>query len=280
MPREASVKTVDEIALEFSSKSTQSKIDWYSPSVTSYDNGRPDYPIEIISEVILKTAINSSSKILEIGSGLGTATKSFAELGCIIDCVEPNPNFVEIARRRFENHPNIKIHQSTFEEYNHESGVVDIVLAATSFHWVNKDIAWIKSAAMLKSSGCLVLLWNKELQPTNGASEQIREIHEHFAPGQFNFESESQQVESLEAIARWVNDSQYFSCLHFGVSVSSVRYSGQRYIDALRSYSSYLKLNEEVKNELLKALLTLIETDYVGEVDLKYVTGYHIGWKV
>ena len=273
------MKTLDEIAAQYSSKTAESKIDWYSPSAASYDNGRPDYPRAIISEVASITAISASSKLLEIGSGPGTATQSFAELGCSIDCVEPNPKFVEIARQRFKNHPHIRFHQSTFEEYDHESAMVDVVLAATSFHWVNKDVALAKSAALLKSSGYLVLLWNKELQPTDGTGEQVREIHERFVPGQFLFESETQQVETLEAIGKWACDNEYFSSPHFGFTITSIRYSAQRYIDALNSYSPYLKLNDSVKSGLFKTQLDLIETEYGGAIDLKYITGYHIGQK-
>jgi SAM-dependent methyltransferase len=274
------VNTINEIAVEYSSRDTEAKVDWYSPSVASYDNGRPYYPSVIISEVISRTGINVSSKLIEIGSGPGTATQNLAELGCTVDCIEPNPNFVAIALERFKNHPQIQIHQSTFEEYVHESDIVDVVLAATSFHWVKREIACAKSAALLKPSGFLVLLWNKELQPTDKVGEQIREIHERFVPEQFQFERESQQVETLEAIGQSVFIGEYFCYPHFGFTVSTVRYSAQRYIDALNSYSPYIKLNASVKSNLFQMILELIESDYGGVIDLKYVTGYHIGQKV
>ncbi len=127
------MKTVDQIADEYSSRPAALKADWYSNSTASYNNGRPDYPSAVISEVISRTAISASSNLLEIGSGPGTATRSLVGLGCTIDCVEPNPGFVEIARDRFNDYPRIRIHQSTFEEYVHGASLVDVVLAATSF---------------------------------------------------------------------------------------------------------------------------------------------------
>ena len=253
------MKTVDEIAFEYASRTPQSKADWYSPSVASYDNGRPDYPSTIISEVIEKTAINASSKLLEIGSGPGTATKAFAEIGCTIDCVEPNPYFVDMARQHFKSHPHIHIHQSTFEEYHHGSPMVDVVLAATSFHWVAREVALAKSAEILKSSGYLFLLWNKELHPTDGAGENVREIHECFALGKILFESESRQVETLKAMGEWVSGNKYFGGFDFGFSVSSVRYSARRYIDALNSYSPYMEMSDRVKTDLFKNLLVLMK---------------------
>ena len=124
------------------------------------------------------------------------------------------------------------------------------------------------------------MLWNKELQPIDEAGEKIRELHERFVPEQFRFESDSQQVETLEAIGKSVFNGEYFCYPHFGFTVSTVRYSAQRYIDALKSYSPYIKLNDSVKSNLFRVILELIESDYSGVIDLKYVTGYHIGQKV
>jgi hypothetical protein len=86
-------------------------------------------------------------------------------------------------------------------------------------------------------------------------------------------------VETLEAIGKWACDSEYFRSPHFGFTITPIRYSAQRYIDALNSYSPYFKLNDSVKIGLYKALLELIETEFGGAIDLKYVTGYHIGHK-
>lgn len=141
------MKSADEIAKEYSSIPNESKLDWYSPAALSYHHGRPEYPSEIVSKIISKTGLNSSSKILEIGSGPGTATQGFINVGCEIECVEPNPEFIKIAQQHFINHPNIQFHASAFENFAPFPAIFDIVLAATSFHWVKKEIA-------LKKIGC------------------------------------------------------------------------------------------------------------------------------
>jgi SAM-dependent methyltransferase len=273
------LKTFDEIAHEYASRSADKKSDWYSSAAASYRRGRPEYPREVIANVVSRTGIGLGSRLLEIGSGPGTATQSFAELGCTIDCVEPNPSFVEIVRQRFEDNPNIRVHENTFEAYDHTSEAVDAVFAATSFHWVEKEVAFAKSASFMKPSGYLVLLWNHELQPKEDSGGPISQIYQRFAPELSPIEEESQIVAKLESISEWVRDSEHFASPHFGFVVSSVCYSAQTYIDALQSYSPYLQMGEEARSRLFQALFELVKGDYDDVVNLKYLTGYHIARK-
>jgi SAM-dependent methyltransferase len=274
------MKSVDETAWEFSSQTTETKTGWYSPTASNYESGRPDYPADIISEVIARTKLKRSSRLLELGSGPGTATKCFIQLNCTIECVEPNADFVKAAKRRFEHHSNIQIYRSTFEEYRNKSGPFDVIVAATSFHWIKREIAFSKSSSLLRPSGYLVLLWNKELQPIGELGERIREIHDRFEDGKIKFETVTTQIQSLEGIGQWILDSEYFRYLGFVHLVSSVRYTAKQYLEALSSYSPYLAIPDVARKELFVELAHLIETNYGGIVDLQYVTGCHIGQKV
>lgn len=273
------MKSADEIATEYASIPIDAKSNWYSPAALSYYHGRPEYPNTIISKIISETGINSSSKILEIGSGPGTATQSFSNIGCNIDCVEPNRDFINIAQHRFKNNLNIFFRESTFENYVHFSADFDIVLAATSFHWIEKELAFKKSATLLNDSGYLVLLWNNELQPDLFLSNTVREIYHKHAPDLFKNESEDQIVKRLESISHWFIDNDYFEISKFGFIVSKVRYSTKRYIKALESYTPYIKLEDKVKNSLFKSLSNFIDEEHDGVIDLKYVTGYHVAKK-
>ncbi len=273
------LKTVDGIAHEYASRSAAIKSAWYSAAAASYERVRPEYPSEVIANIVSKTGIGAKSRLLEIGSGPGTATQSFAELGCTMECVEPNPHFVEIVRQRFESNPNILVHESTFEEYHHTSELVDAIIAATSFHWVERQIAFAKTASLIKSSGFLILLWNHELQPLEEDGGPISQIYKRFAPELSPVEEESQIVAKLKSISNWVRGSDHFLPPHFGFVVTSVRYTAERYIDALQSYSPYLQLDKEVKNKLLQAIFDLVKLKHGNAIDLKYITGYHIAQK-
>jgi hypothetical protein len=62
---------------------------WYSPVAEAYQATRPSYPSELVGRAVSAAKLSSSSGILELGCGPGTATVSFAALGCAMVCLEP-----------------------------------------------------------------------------------------------------------------------------------------------------------------------------------------------
>jgi 16S rRNA A1518/A1519 N6-dimethyltransferase RsmA/KsgA/DIM1 with predicted DNA glycosylase/AP lyase activity len=52
---------------------------------------------QLVGMAVSAAKHSSSSRILEIGCGPGTATVAFAQLGCAMVCLEPNPNFCAMA---------------------------------------------------------------------------------------------------------------------------------------------------------------------------------------
>jgi len=273
------MKTVDEIIAEYSGRPLETRASWYAPAALSYSRGRPGYPDSVVAGVVEKTGIDATSHLVEIGCGPGVATLSFAALGCAVDCVEPNAAFVQIARQRLRKYPKVRLHQCSFEQYTHDDDSVDLVLAASSLHWVDQEIGPMKSADLLRPSGHLVLLWNKELQPSQEVAESLRPIYEKLAPELGRRESLQQQVEVLGSIGRIVRECAYFSESSEGHVETAVRYSTARYIHALKSYSPYLQLEADARDKLLAELTDIIDTAFGGFVDLSYVTGYQIAQK-
>jgi 16S rRNA A1518/A1519 N6-dimethyltransferase RsmA/KsgA/DIM1 with predicted DNA glycosylase/AP lyase activity len=94
--------------------------------------------------------LSSSSRILEIGSDLGTATASFAQIGCSMVCIEPNPDFCELARINCQLYPSAKVINKSSEEWNLEPEAFDAVLAASSMHWITAEIGYAKASGALK----------------------------------------------------------------------------------------------------------------------------------
>ncbi|MFH7025297.1 MAG: class I SAM-dependent methyltransferase [Heteroscytonema crispum UTEX LB 1556] len=81
---------------------------WYSPVAEAYNKARPRYPQQLISRVVELTQLPPEAIILEIGCGSGKATISFAELGYSMVCVEPNPEFYQLARYNCAVYPNVE----------------------------------------------------------------------------------------------------------------------------------------------------------------------------
>jgi len=147
------------------SKGLEERKNWYSPAAEAYNSTRPKYPRELVGKAVNAAKLSSSSRILEIGSGPGTATASFAELGCHMVCIEPNPDFCKIAKKKCKSYSSVEVINKSFEEWDLEPEAFDAVLAASSMHWIPSEIGYTKAGSALKEDGYLILLWNKELQP-------------------------------------------------------------------------------------------------------------------
>jgi len=102
------------------SKGLEERKNWYSPAAEAYNSTRPKYPSELVGKAVSAAKLSSSSRILEIGSGPGTATTAFAELGCRMVCIEPNPDFCNLARMNCKSYSTVEVINKSFDEWNPE----------------------------------------------------------------------------------------------------------------------------------------------------------------
>jgi SAM-dependent methyltransferase len=128
---------------------------WYSSAAKAYSFARPKYPSALVDEAIKVAQLSSSSRILEIGSGPGPATTSFAQIGCSMVCIEPNPVFCELARINCQSYPSVNVINKSFKEWSPELEAFDAVLAASSMHWIPAEIGYVKASGALKQEDIL-----------------------------------------------------------------------------------------------------------------------------
>jgi SAM-dependent methyltransferase len=137
------------------SKDLEQRKGWYSLATEAYSFARPKYPSALVDKAIKVAQLSSSSRILEIGSGPGTATTSFAQIGCSMVCIEPNPDFCELARMNCQSYQSVNVINKSFEEWNLEPEAFDAVLAASSMHWIPAEIGYVKASGALKQDDIL-----------------------------------------------------------------------------------------------------------------------------
>jgi len=192
-------KNLRQTIVSYSSRNLEQRKNWYSPAAEAYNKFRPHYPQDLIRQVVEITKLSPSSEILEVGCGPGTATVGFADLGLSMLCLEPNPSFYKLAQQNCQQYPQIKIKNISFEEWVPEVGKFDAVLAATSFHWIPSEIGYPKAAKSLKNNGYLILLWNKQLQPSYEMYQSLSEIYQAHAPSLDQYEDQQ----------TWLTDKTY-----------------------------------------------------------------------
>jgi len=252
---------------------------WYSPSAAAYNEARPDYPDRLIHAVVNAARLSSPSTLLEVGCGPGTATMPFARLGHTMHCLEPNPDFYELAQHNCRLFQHVHFQQTSFEEWPLERSAFDVVLAASSFHWIPSEVGYPKAAKALKQNGHLILLWNKELQPSYGVYQYLEPVYNVYVPHLNRFETKDAQLAIINQLGQHVLRSGYFEDLAEGHVDVEVTYSISKYLDLLSTYSPYLKLEETIRDSLFRELKMILEQQCGDKVRLFGVSAFHVARK-
>jgi SAM-dependent methyltransferase len=263
-----------------SSKDHERRKGWYSPVAEAYNSTRPKYPSQLVDGAINAAHLAHSSRVLEIGSGPGTATVSFAEFGCQVVCIEPNLDFCEIAIMNCESYPAVEVVNKSFEEWKLEPEAFDAVLAASSMHWIPSEIGYAKASSALKENGYLILLWNKELQPCKSLQDALSGVYQVHAPALGRYQDQKTQEDILVGLGQLMLDSGRFRNLVSATVETSLRYTPDQYISLLGTYSSYLELDPCTRNALFAGLRQCIVDKGEGEIGLSCLSTYHVAQKV
>ncbi|MGM3306036.1 class I SAM-dependent methyltransferase [Anabaena sp. WFMT] len=253
---------------------------WYSPVAEAYNKVRPGYPQAIIKTAVAIAKLSSDSRILELGCGPGNATISFAQLGFSMVCLEPSPVACQFARQNCAAYPNIEIQQTTFEEWKLAPGKFNAVLAATSFHWMNPETAYTKTADALEDGGALILLWNMTPQPNYEVYQTLHQVYKIYAPSSGRYEDITTQEKIVKSFGEKALASGKFKDLVSDHIICQVTYSVDDYLLLLGTLSPYLKLEASIQNALFAGLREKINELYGGSIEITYISAFQVMRKV
>lgn len=261
-------------------QSLEEKKSWYSPTADAYDKFRPCYPQKIIDRVVELAQLKPTDSILEIGCGPGKATVDFAKLGCHIICLEPNPDFCQIARQNCSPYSNVEIKNTSFEQWELEAGKFDVFLAASSLHWVSQDIVYPKAASALKDDGYIILLWNVVPEPNPEIYQVCQKVYQVYAPAIGEYESSQAQRESLRILGERSIKSGKFKNLISGEMVSDASYTIEDYLALLSTLSPYLKLKSQERDLLFSGMKEQMAKHGRESVRVSFRCVFHLAQKI
>ncbi len=264
----------------YSGKALEDRKTWFSSVAQAYDRTRPRYSQNIVDRVVELTQIPDDALILEIGCGPGIATVSFAQLGYTLLCLEPSADAYQLARNNCEAFPQVEILNTTFEEWELQPDRFNAVLAATSIHWIPKEVAYPKAADALTENGVLILLWNGALSPQKEVSSVLAESYRNHAPALLEqLEDLEAQAESLKQIGQMAIDSDRFQDLIYEQCVCNIMYNTEEYLTLLSTYSPYLALDSKTRMALFEGLREQIDRHFGGYLELSYISAFHLAKK-
>ncbi len=145
-----------------------------------YDEVRPGYPEDLVRDVVSLSGIPQGGRILEIGCGTGQATEAFAARGYRMVCLDIGVNMAAIAGERLSRFENVRIVVKPFEEWQADGMAFDLVIAATSFHWIDPAVRYCKSAEVLGPCGALAIIHNNHIRQDEGFFAEVEPLYRQY----------------------------------------------------------------------------------------------------
>ncbi|WP_414625023.1 class I SAM-dependent methyltransferase [Calothrix sp. CCY 0018] len=259
--------------------SLEQRKNWYSKVADAYNKTRPRYPQELINRTVELAKLSKNTKILEIGCGPGTATTEFAKLGFSMVCLEPSQEACNLARQNCAGFPNVEIINTTFEEWELQANTFNTVLAATSFHWVSPEVGYPKLEKALKDDGNLILLWNKEPQPSYEVYQILDEVYQKQVPSLSRYEDRGTRERILRELGENVVKSGLFKDLIFECMECQRSYSIDDYLTLLSTLSPYIALDSQQRDALFNDLRDTLRKNFGDTIETSYLSAFHVAWK-
>lgn len=247
-----------------------------------YDRVRPGYPDELFADLVGVTDMDEGSSVLEVGCGTGQATRSLAAFGCPVTAVEPGAGMAALARRRIAAFRNVGVETSTFEEWDDRGRRFDVLVAASSWHWVDPSIGWRRAHELLRPGGWMALLGNVVVRRP-GEPEvyaETADLHERHCPGNPDWghpplEDDVRTTSEGWALVRGPGGLFGPTMVRWYPAVQW--FDGAGFADLLRSVSIYRKLDRDVREPLLDAIAERIRTRMGDRAPRRYLSVLRVG---
>lgn len=129
----------------------------FDADASTYHRGRPPYPQAVFDLLARRCGLKPGSRVLEIGPGTGLATGPLLAAGAHVVAVEPGANLASILTATHAG-DRLEVTIADFETAD-LNGDFDIVVAATSLHWLDPAVAAKKIGGLVRPGGWLAAWW-------------------------------------------------------------------------------------------------------------------------
>jgi len=221
-----------------------------------YDRARPGYPDGLFADATAHLA--KGERILEVGSGTGKATASFARLGFPILALEPGGNMIAAAKEALTGRDNVQFIETTFENWTVEPGAFGLVTAAQAWHWVDPRVGFAKAFEALRPDGRLAVFGNAPAGMPGTLREDIAGIYEKYLPGYQSVVHEAAYRQG-GPFGAMIEASDLFGPVTYKCYPWKWPRTAESYTDHLRSTSHHRVMDERMRETILSEVAAVIE---------------------
>lgn len=232
-----------------------------------YEAARPGYPQPLIDDLLSLTAVGPKSRVLEIGPGTGQLTVPLAASGATVLGVELGSHLAEIARRKLAGCDHARVVIADFDRWSLPRTRFDLIVAATSFHWLDPDSRITRCGDALRPGGILAIVETRWGVCHEGDPffQKSQLCYARWDPAH----DPAFKPRSLDAIPSDradLSEPRLFSEVNHRRYVCDREYTAAEYADLLGTFSNVLALSEHNREAFLACMVRLIESDFGGRV--------------
>lgn len=131
----------------------------FNKRTENYVKGRPGYANGVL-KLLFHDILKPNDKIADVGSGTGIFAKAFIERGFDVFCVEPNEDMRAQAKKIFAGNPHFISVAASAETTTLPKHSIDLVTAASAFHWFDAEKFHTECKRILKPKGIFFAVAN------------------------------------------------------------------------------------------------------------------------
>ncbi len=231
-----------------------------------YNRARPSYPGAIFDDIVSLGRVPDTGRVLEIGCGTGHATLSLAERGLEVVGLELGAELAALARRKLVGFPNARVVNVPFESWEPD-GEFDAVVSFTAFHWIDPEIRFAKSAAVLRPGGALAVVQPHTVLNDDRFWIESQEDYDAVVPSPDN--RPPKRADEIEDLSAEIEASGVFRNVAARRRLWETHYSADEYAALISTYSPNLDLDEQTRARLLDRIHRRVEQQ--GSLKMTYL---------
>lgn len=253
----------------------------FNEDAAAYDAIRPGYPAQLIDDVLSFAQIPSGGRILEVGCGTGQATLPFARRGYALLCIDIGEEMLKIAGQKLKPFPRVAFWRGSFEDWPLEANAFDLLISATAFHWVPREVGYPKAAATLKPGGTLAIFNNEH--PRQGRFfEEVQAVYARYRPNARENDPRSAPDldEKIRELAGYIDSTRRFTPVTVRTYPWQRTYTTSEYLALLNTYSDNRAMESSQRDELFAGIANLIDQRFGGQVTKEYLAAAYLACKL
>ncbi len=146
----------------------------FGADAARYDRTRPRYPQALVERIMAGV---SGHDVLDVGIGTGLSARPFRATGYRVLGVEADGRMAAFAR-----HAGFDVEVARFEEWDPAGRRFDLMIAGTTWHWLDPRAGAAKAAEALRPDGRLAVFWNVG-QPPPELARAFSAVYRRILPG-------------------------------------------------------------------------------------------------